>query len=50
MELQYLDNKLQQVASLWEETQLFVLCSLRSLPLGRARGLHRDHEPRTIAI
>jgi hypothetical protein len=35
VELLYLDNKLQQVASLWEESQLFVLCSFTKFALWR---------------
>jgi hypothetical protein len=34
VELPYLDNKLQQVASLWEESQLFVLCSFTKFAFG----------------
>jgi hypothetical protein len=46
VELPYLDNKLQQVASLWEESQLFVLlfkhtyqiCTTNIVPVDNQQG------------
>ncbi len=47
--LPYLDNQLQQVASLLQESQCTLLFYQVCL-WARGCGLHRDHEPGTIAI
>jgi N-acyl-L-homoserine lactone synthetase len=42
VELPYLDNKLQQVASLWEESQLFVLCSFTKFAFAQRAAVYTE--------